>query len=120
MSVVEVELGSAALLRTIPTPLPVEEVVGLGNEVAYIPGEHKVVMVGNMNASDPTSPHGVGVLDVATQAWTWLASIPATRYWTFLGNFAGFSPTSRTFYFQLRNYTTASQAAVFVNVDTGK
>lgn len=123
MSVVEIDLAAAKVTAAWPVPLPVMEIVGLGSEIAFAPASGgnpaRVIVMGNSNATDPVSPHLFGAVDVATGAWTQLATLPATTLWTFLGSFAAFSPRSRTMYTQLRNSTAAAGAGVFVHVDTG-
>lgn len=120
MTLLHIDMATAMVTKSLPVPLPVEVIIGLGNEMAYVPELNAVAVLGNVNSSDPASVHRVGLVDVTSGAWTHLVDIPAMRYWTFLGNFASYSPKSRTFWFQLRNYTTAGQAAVFIQVDTGK
>lgn len=117
MTLLEVDLATANVTRSLPVPLPVQPVVGLGNEMAYSPDDGKVYVVGNPSTNLST-PHVIGSVDLATGAWTHIAEVPSGRYTDFFGNFAAFSPRSRTFWFNLRNYTAGS-VAVLVHVDTG-
>jgi hypothetical protein len=117
LSVFEIDMATAKLQKNVPLPYECGGIVGAGNQMAYAPDDNAVWFVYDANSSDP-APHAVAKVDMATGAVTKVAEIPGTRYWDFLGNFAGYSPKSRTFWFQLRNYTTASSVAVFVNVDT--
>lgn len=119
MTVLQIDLATATVVKSFPTPLAVEMIVGTGNEIVYVPDLNAVVMVGTLNVSDPDAPHIVGSVDMSTGAWKQLASVPGKRYFSYAANFAGYSPKSRTFWFQLRNYTTAGQVAALVNVDTG-
>ncbi len=118
LTLVEIDMATAQIVKSFATPYPMSGILGTGNEMAYIPDENKVVMVGDASAS-PTSPHLIGVVDVATGEWKTLATFPSDPYYNFMGNFAAYSPVSRTFFFQQRN-GPRGLAGVFVNVDTGK
>jgi hypothetical protein len=118
MTLLEVDLATANVTRSLPVPLPCQGVVGYSNEAVFSPQDGKVYIVGSPTTTDPTAPHVVGSIDVATGAWAHIIDLPGAKYWNFLGNFAAFSPTSRTMWFNLRNYTSG-MVAVLVHVDTG-
>lgn len=122
MDVLAFDLVSGAQLSQVPTPLPLMGIEGLQQEMAFIPATGEVVLLGAIS-TEADAPFFVMAVDPSTGAVRHITKkgISPKQYQGFLGNFAGFSPPSNRFWFQLRNSSNEQVMVSFhVDVTTGE
>ena len=120
MDLVGIDLESGALLSQVPTPLPVGGIEGEMQQMAFVPATGEVVLLGALE-NDPAAELHVFAVDPASGAVRNITSVSPKQFPGFLGNFAGFSPVSNAFWFQLRNASNEEVMVSFhVDVTTGR
>lgn len=122
MDVLAFDLVSGAQLSQVPTPLPLMGIEGLDQEMAFIPATGEVVLLGALS-TEQDAPFHVTAVNPSTGAVRNVTKegINAKHFEGFLGNFAGYSPASNRFWFQLRNASNELVMASFhVDVTTGE
>lgn len=122
MDVLAFDLVSGAQLSQVPTPLPLLGIEGLDQEMAFIPATGEVVLLGAIS-TEPDAPYFVMAVNPSTGAVRNITKegISAKQFQGFLGNFAGFSPPTNKFWFQLRNSSNELVMVSFhVDVTTGE
>ena len=103
MDLVGIDLISAAEVSHVPTPLPILSVLGDGQYMAYIPSTNEVALVGALAEEEYADWHVFAVAP-DSGALRNITSLAGKDFLSLgLGNYAGFSPQSNSFWFQLRN-----------------
>ena len=111
MDLLGLDIMSGEVLSLVPTPLPQTGIVGAGQQMAFVPATGEVVFLGAFEDVPGAELHVFAVAPDSGKVRA-ITTVSAKLYPGFLGNFAGFSPQSNVFWFQLRN---ASNEEVMVS-----
>lgn len=121
MDLVGIDLETGLQIAQVPTPLPLGGIEGFGQQMAFVPATGEVALLGALSTVQDAELHVVAV-NPATGAVRNVTKegISSKQFPGFFGNFAGFSPSSNNFWFELRNSSNqAEMVSFFVDVTTG-